>query len=43
LELLTGDDVIVNIDNHHEILSMELVSIYQRAAAGGKPLNSSTS
>src|ERR1043165_2010364 len=38
LELLTGDDVIVNIDNHDEILSMKLILTYQRAPSSGKAL-----
>jgi hypothetical protein len=36
LQLLTGDDVVVNIDNHDAILSTELTVNYQRAAAVGK-------
>jgi hypothetical protein len=42
LQLLPGDDVVVNIDNHDEILSMESIFTYQRAPSGGKPLNWST-
>jgi hypothetical protein len=42
LELLTSNDVIVNIDNHGDVLSVGLSLPYQRLATRGKPLNWST-